>query len=104
MSQFDVYRNRTGIDSDAVPFLVGLQNDLLSRLRTRVVAPLRRESADEDFIPRLNPRFNVEGIDVHLMMQELLYLPRSVLGDRVATLADHRDTIVHALDFLGVGF
>jgi toxin CcdB len=104
LPQFGVYRNRTSIDAEAVPFFLDLQNDLFSSLRSRVVAPLRWADAGAALMPRLNPTFKLNGVEVRLMTHELLYLPVPALGETVASLDDEREAILQALDLLIVGF
>lgn len=41
MTQFTDYKNKNPHTRVAVPFLLDIQNDLLSALETRVVVPLR---------------------------------------------------------------
>jgi toxin CcdB len=48
----------------------------------------------------LNPVFEVAQRKVVMSTAELAGVPRSVLGERVSSLAQNRDEIVRALDFL----
>lgn len=104
MAQFDVYVNESRIDPDAIPFLLDIQSDSLSELRTRIVAPLRLKAIVRPVSPRLNPVFEIADTEVVLMMHELLYLPTTTLGRRVGSLSDEHEKIMRALDFLTVGF
>jgi toxin CcdB len=100
--QFDVVANPDPIDA-ARPYLVILQSDLISGLTSTVVAPLvTRENMRG--AQRLNPILSIEGREYWLATHELFAVDQRVLPGRVTTLADHRDTIMAALDFLFLGF
>jgi len=101
--QFDVVDNPDPLEAAHRPYLVVLQSDLVSGLTSTVVAPLvprdRMKGAD-----CLNPIVPVEGREYWLATHELFAVDQRVLRGRVATLADHRDAIIAALDFVFVGF
>lgn len=101
--QFDVVANPDAIEAVHRPYLVILQSDLVSGLTSTVVAPLvaheRMKGAN-----RLNPILSVEGREYWLATHELFAVDQRILHGRVATLADHRDTIIAALDFIFIGF
>jgi toxin CcdB len=101
--QFDVVANPDPIDAAHRPYLVILQSDLISGLTSTIVAPLvTRENMRG--AQRLNPVLSVEGCEYWLATHELFAVDQRILRGRVATLGDHRDTIMTALDFLFLGF
>lgn len=102
MAQFDVYPNPAGGMGDAVPYVVDMQSDQLAGLPTRMIAPLARP---EDFQPlrRLNPLVEIGGERLVIMIHLMAAVPRDVLAASVASVADHRDDIINALDFLFTG-
>jgi toxin CcdB len=101
--QFDVVANPDPIDAAQRPYLVILQSDLISGLTSTVVAPLvTRENMRG--AQRLNPILSVEGREYWLATHELFAFDQRILHGRVTTLADRRDTIMAALDFLFLGF
>jgi toxin CcdB len=100
MAQFDVYRNASA-SKEAVPYLLDIQNDMLDHLKTRVVIPL---VALDHPATHLNPAVEIEGRAMMLSTQEMAGVPVSVLGERVVSLAERRDELVHAVDFLVTGF
>jgi toxin CcdB len=53
---------------------------------------------------RLNPVVPIEGREFWLAIHELFAVDRRILPDKVTTLADHRDAIIAALDFVFTGF
>jgi toxin CcdB len=101
--QFDVVGNPDPLEAVHRPYLVVLQSDLASGLTSTVVAPLvpRDQMKGAD---RLNPLVPVEGREYWLATHELFAVDQRVLRTRVATLADHRDAIIAALDFVFIGF
>jgi toxin CcdB len=103
MARFDIYRN-PGADSRRIPFLLDVQSDLLSGVTTRVVVPLVRAVEFKKSAGRLHPVFEVEGQSVVMLTTHLAGVLRSDVGARVGSLADRRDEIVAALDFLFQGF
>lgn len=102
MSQFLVYRNPNKQTRSQVPYLLDLQAELLGGLNTRVVAPLLPASRARP-ARHLNPVFEVEGRAVVLSTAELAGVPLAALGEEVASLREHRDEIIAALDFLFTG-
>jgi len=101
--QFDVVANPDPIEAAYRPYLVVLQSDLVSGLTSTVVAPLvSREQIKGAH--RLNPLVRVEGREYWLATHELFAVDQRMLRGSVATLADHRDAIIAALDFIFIGF
>lgn len=103
MAQFDVYPNTDPRTCKRQPFVVDLQSDFLSDLRTRVVAPLTRAESFGPAMKRLNPTFKIANRSLVLSTAELAGVDRRELGNPIASLADSRDEIVAALDFLFTG-
>jgi toxin CcdB len=101
--QFDVVLNPDPLEAAHRPYLVVLQSDLVSSLTSTVVAPLVPRDLMKG-AQRLNPLVPVEGRDYWLATHELFAVDQRVLHGRVATLADHRDEIISAIDFVFIGF
>jgi toxin CcdB len=101
--QFDVVANPDPIDAAQRPYLVILQSDLISDLTSTIVAPLVSHENMRG-AQRLNPVLSIEGREYWLATHELFAVDQRILRGRVSTLADHRDTIMTALDFLFLGF
>jgi toxin CcdB len=100
--QFDVVANPDTEEAAYRPYLVILQSDLASGLSSTVVAPLvaRAEMAGAS---RLNPVVPIDGREFWLATHELFAVDRRILRDKVTTLADQRDAIIAALDFVFTG-
>jgi len=101
--QFDVVGNPDPSEAAYRPYLVVLQSDLVSGLSSTIVAPLV-EREQMKGAHRLNPLVRVEGREYWLATHELFAVDQRILRRSVATLADHRDAIIAAIDFIFVGF
>jgi toxin CcdB len=100
--QFDVVANPDASDAPHRPYLVILQSDLVSGLRSTVVAPLvvREQLAGAQ---RMNPIFSVHGKDYWLAAHELFAIEQRILKNAIASLSDQHDAIMTALDFVFTG-
>lgn len=85
------------------PFLIILQSDLISGLRSTVVAPLVPRAAFAG-ANRLNPILKLEEGDFWLATHELFAIEQRLIGKPVASLDGQRDKIIGALDFLFTGY
>jgi hypothetical protein len=104
MRQFDVVANPFPQSRKRQPYLIVLQSDLLAHdLKTVVVAPLE-PAASGTFADKLNPEIVVEGTPHRLIMQELVTVRTSVLGQAQMSAEPERDAIIAALDLLFTGF
>ncbi len=101
MAQFDVYLNNNEATVEFFPYLLDVQHNLLSSLKTRVVVPL---GIRIEPIRHLNPKLNVKGKDVVMSTAEMAGIPLSLLGKKVDNLEANRNEIIDALDFLVNGF
>jgi len=103
MAQFDVHKNQNPKASGLIPFVLDIQNDLLADLATTVAIPLYVGGAATRGITRLTPEVSVNGQTYLLLTPELAGIPRKALGPVVGNLADCRDDIMGAVDFLLAG-
>lgn len=104
MPQFSVHRNKNPHSNSAVPFLLDVQNDLLSDLETRVVIPLCPiASVQGKALRLLMPVLEIEGERFVLLTPQMAGIPRSELGAPVARVEHYRSEIIAALDFLVTG-
>ncbi|RZV16996.1 CcdB family protein [Aliarcobacter butzleri] len=101
MAQFDVYENLNEKSKQNIPYLLDIQNDILKDLTTRVVIPLVISNQSINF---LNPKFNINQIDVILSTAELASISIENLGNKICSLKDRREEIIGAVDFLVTGF
>jgi toxin CcdB len=99
MARFDVYSN-----PDGEGYLLDVQADILSYLRSRVVVPLQPKAVAHIPMARLNPVIEVGENEVVMMTHFLSAVPTCILQSPIANLDPQRDVIVDAMDFLQQGF
>jgi len=102
MAQFDVFT--TTIPD--VPYVVDIQSDFLEPLATRVVIPLKAAASPLGRAPlsRLTPALTINGQSYYLDTPRLSAVLASDLKLPVLSLAESRQTIFDALDFLTHGY
>src|ERR1700743_1046959 len=100
--QFDVVSNPDADDAAHRPYLVVLQSDLVSGLRSTVVAPLIPRELFSG-AGRLTPVVRVDGRDFWLATHELFAVDRRLLGRTIVSIADHREAIIGAIEFVFTG-
>ena len=84
-----------------MPYLVVLQADVVSETESVIVAPLTSSVSSEG--SRLYPEFEIDGRIFTLLTPDLASLPRHVLTDRVASLANEWNRVTAAIDILFTG-
>jgi toxin CcdB len=99
MTRFDVHRLRSGDG-----FVLDCQADLLAHLQSRFVVPLMPPERGPQRAARLNPLFNVEGMELAMYTQYAGAMHKSELGPVVASLSDHDMEILAAIDMLITGY
>lgn len=104
MAQFDVCRNPNPDSASAIPYLLEVQSDLLEPVTTRVVVPLARRAERGEPARHLNPEFEIEGVAVVMVTEQIAGIPKRALGGKVTSLETHRNQIMDAVDFLFRGF
>jgi toxin CcdB len=104
MPQFTLYKNKNPQTLSAVPFLLDVQNDLLSDLETRVVVPLSPVSAMKGkTLSPLMPVLEIEGERFVMLTPQMAGIPKSELGAPVTRVEQYRFEIIAAIDFLLTG-
>lgn len=105
MARFDLYRT-PGAHAATTPFLLDVQSNLLDGLESRMVIPLRDRVhfPDVRLSEHLTPVFSIQGRDYLLETPKMGAIPQRVLKTPVGSLANERDRIMAALDFLFHGF
>ena len=101
MAQFDVHRNQ-GPLRESIPFVVLVQSALYDDYRRRMVVPLVLRSAlpgpSATVGSRLNPVFQVQGVNVVLHPLDMVSVAIDQLGEKTASLAEQGQLIADALD------
>ena len=100
MAHLKVYEN-TSASHKNYPYLLDIQSDFLSDLRTTVVIPLAPFSAiGKAALTKLCPVVVVKTKKLVLLTPQLAGVERKILGKEVADLSEARSEIIAALDFL----
>ena len=99
MARFDVYRN-----PDGNGFLLDVQADLMSHLKSRLVIPLVHSDIAPLPIKVLNPVFELEDARYMLLTQQMAAVSIRMLKSPVYNVNDRRDEVVAAIDLLLQGF
>lgn len=101
MSQFCAYRNPNPATRAQYPYLLDIQSDLLSGLRTTIVIPLTPSKiAAPISLSRLNPTFILDGESFTAMTQDIAGVDRKQLGVKAHDLTSHRADIIATVDFV----
>lgn len=104
MSQFDVYINPSKKSREAYPYIIDIQNALISDITTRIVIPLgkfnhfRNEQMDG-----LTPLIKYKDEQYVLLTPQIASMPSKLLKDPVGTVMSLRDEIIAAIDFAITG-
>lgn len=105
MAQFTVYRNKSTRTKATFPYLLDVQSELLEALQTRVVIPLSKiPMLTRKPLDQLTPVLQFDGDSYVLMTPQLAGISRSELGTPAGSLAEERQTILAAMDFLLTGY
>jgi toxin CcdB len=101
MSQFCAYKNPNPATRAQYPYLLDIQSDLLSELRTTIVIPMTPSKlAAPMSLTRLNPGIVIDGKTFIVMTQEIAGVDRNKLGAQAYDLSSYRSEIDAALDFV----
>ena len=104
MAQFDVFKNKNRSTKTLYPYLVEIQSNLLSDLKTTVVIPLTLISNyGENKLKILNPTFVILGKQYLSITTLIAGIDRNNLGEHISSLSESRDEIISALDFMITG-
>ena len=101
MGQFFAYKNPNPATRTQYPYLLDIQSNLLSGLRTTIVIPLTPSKlAAPMSLTRLNPTIVMDGKSFVVMTQEIAGVDRNQLGAQAYDLSSYRSEIIAALDFV----
>jgi toxin CcdB len=103
MTQFEVFANPIARARPSYPFVVVLQADVARGGLERAVAPVAPRAAFPAITGRLTPIMVIGRGEFVLLVPSLTTLPVQSLGRAVASLADRRDEILGAIDYLFFG-
>ncbi len=100
--QHDLFVNPSRRGGAIYPLLVVLQADIVGG-DGHIVAPLTTTAIVPVAPRRVLPVVSHEGRDYVVMMRLLGFLPARHIGPMVGSIADYRDDITRALDWLFIG-
>lgn len=104
MNQFDVYINPSSSTRDAFPYIVDIQNPVISELATRIVIPLGRITYfKNEQMKGLTPAVEYENEKFLLLTAQIASIPTKKLKNPVGSLSHFRDEIISSLDFAITG-
>lgn len=104
MAQFDVYPNPSSKTRNIFPYIVDIQNPLISDIATRIVVPLGNlEYFKNEKMDLLTPQVEYEDEQLVLLIPQIASMPSKSLRNPVGSLAHMRDEIISALDFAITG-
>jgi toxin CcdB len=104
MAQFDVYQNPSRNTRHAFPYLVDIQNPVISDIATRIVIPLGQlQSFKNKSMNNLTPEIEYEGEKLLLLTPQIASIPSKILKDPIGSLSHFRDEIIAAIDFAITG-
>ena len=104
MAQFDVYVNPSKTNRFAYPYLVDIQNPVISDIATRIVIPLGNAGLFKNKTMKgLTLEVEYEGERLLLLTPQIASVPAKVLKSPIGSLEHLRDNIVSALDFAVTG-
>jgi toxin CcdB len=100
MPQFDVYINPSKNTRSAFPYIVDIQNPVISDIATRIVIPLGRiKDFKNEKMQGLTPELNYDGEQLLLLTPQIASIPAKLLKNPVGSLSHFRDEIIAAIDF-----
>ena len=104
MAQFDVYVNPSKTNRSAFPYLVDIQNPVISDIATRIVIPLGKADLFKyKTMKGLTPEVEYKEEQLLLLTPQIASVPAKVLKSPIGSLEHLRDDIVSALDFAITG-
>ena len=104
MSQFDVYLNPSKKSREAYPYIIDIQNALISDIATRIVIPLGKLSQfNNEKMDGLTPLIEYENEHFILLTPQISSMPVNLLKNPVGSVESLRDEIIAAIDFAITG-
>ena len=104
MNQFDVYINPSLSTRDVFPYIVDIQNPVISEIATRIVIPLGKISYfKNEHIKGLTPVVEYKQQKLLLLTAQIASIPTKKLKNPVGSLSHFRDEIIASLDFAITG-
>ena len=104
MAQFDVYNNPNSRTKKSYPYLLDIQNPILSDIATRIVIPLGKFHQFNNLaMKNLTPEIIFGDEKFLLLTPQIASVPGNLLKDPIGSLKSLRDEIIASLDFAITG-
>ncbi len=104
IAQFDVYPNPSRNTREAFPYIVDIQNPVISDINTRIVIPLGKlKCFENEKMKGLTPEVKYDGEKLLLLTPQIASIPSKTLKNPIGSLSHLRDEIVAAIDFAITG-
>jgi len=104
MSQFDVYINPSKKSREAYPYIIDIQNVLISDIATRIVIPLGKlNHFKNEKMNGLTPVIEYENEQFILLTPQVSSMPTKLLRNPLGSVESLRDEIIAAIDFAITG-
>ena len=104
MAQFDLYKNPSKNTRSTFPYILDVQNTVISDIATRIVVPLGHlESFQNERLTKLTPETEYGGKKLLILVPQIASIPSSLLKKPVGSLSHMRGEIIAALDFAITG-
>jgi hypothetical protein len=101
--QHDLFANPADRTRRGFPFIAVLQADIAGEGRGRVVAPLAPRRLMPGAVGRLLPIVRHDDVEFLLALELMTTVPISALRQRLGSIAQYRDDVTRALDWLFTG-
>lgn len=104
MAQFDVYINPSKKSREAYPYIIDIQNTLISDIATRIVIPLGKLSHfRNEKLDSLTPTIEYENEQFILLTPQISSMPAYLLKNPIGSVESLRGEIITAIDFAITG-
>ncbi|NOQ79531.1 MAG: plasmid maintenance protein CcdB [Gammaproteobacteria bacterium] len=104
MAQFDIYKNPNTRTKKAYPYILDVQNPIISDIGTRITIPLGKLNNFKNLaMVRLTPEIIFNDEKLLLLTPQIAAIPTSLLKNPVGSLILFRDEIISSIDFAITG-
>jgi len=104
MAQFDVYSSPSKNTKKNFPYVVDIQNSVISDIATRIVVPLGKlDDFKNDHMSKLTLELEFQGEKLVFLTPQIASIPSRLLKKPVGTIEHLRNEIIASLDFAITG-
>ena len=104
MAQFDIYKNPSRTTRAIFPYILDVQNPVISDIATRIVIPLGKlDRFRHEKMDKLTPVIEYGGEKLLVLTPQLASVPARLLKKSTGSLNHFKDEIIAALDFAITG-